>query len=63
MSECKHCKKKLSATEIALTRKLVNRMANEFLCLTCLASHFSVSEELLLKKAEEFKKSGCLLFQ
>jgi hypothetical protein len=63
MSACKGCGRELTATEIALTKKLVNRGAEEFLCLSCLAEKFKVPESLLLEKIEEYKKSGCLLFR
>ena len=59
---CINCKRPLNHNEIALTRKLINRGATEFLCLTCLAERFNVSESLLLEKIEHFKKQGCTLF-
>ena len=59
---CKNCGKEVSALEIALTKKLINRASTQFLCLACLAEFFKVDEKLLLKKAEEFRKSGCALF-
>lgn len=59
---CKVCGRKLLPVEAALTKKLVNRGSTEFLCLSCLAAHFSVSEKTLLQKAEDFKESGCSLF-
>lgn len=59
---CVNCGRKLVRDEIALTRKLINRGASEFMCLTCLAARFNVSEDLLLEKIEHFKKQGCTLF-
>ena len=50
------------ADEIALTKKLINRGMEKFFCLTCLAKSFSVSEELLKEKIEQFKRMGCTLF-
>lgn len=47
---------------MALTRKLINRGASEFLCLTCLSAHFRVTEEKLLEMARQFKAMGCTLF-
>ena len=62
MSVCKGCGGELAAIDIALTKKLINRGCETFLCIDCLAKHFKVSREMLLDKAEQFKKQGCLLF-
>ena len=62
-SRCHVCGRELSPDEIALTRKLINRGTSRFLCLTCLASHFQVSEETLRNKIREFREMGCTLFQ
>ncbi len=43
-------------------RKLINRGATEFMCLTCLANYLKCSEELLLQKKEQFRAAGCVLF-
>lgn len=60
--ECLKCGRELTHDEIALHKKLINRACETFMCKTCLSLHFEVSEELLNKKIEEFKKQGCLLF-
>ena len=59
---CCNCNRVLEHDEIALTRKLVNRGAQEFLCLSCLAARFNVTEDLLKEKIEHFKRQGCTLF-
>lgn len=59
---CMVCKRKLERDEIALHKKLVNRGAHEFMCITCLGNHFDVSEERLREKIQHFKDSGCTLF-
>ena len=59
---CLQCGRLLSGDEIALTRKLINRGASHFYCLTCLASHFDVSEEDLREKIRQFREMGCTLF-
>ena len=41
------CGRELTSTEIALHRKLVNRGAAEFMCISCLAENFMVSEEAI----------------
>ena len=40
----------------------MNRGAKEYLCITCFAKKFKVSEELIREKIEHFKKMGCTLF-
>ena len=61
-SECKRCGNKLSTNEIGLNIKFFGKDVTEYLCLSCLAKYFSVSEELLKEKIEQFRQSGCVLF-
>ena len=60
---CMHCGKELSHDEIALHRKLYNRAATRFLCISCSSQYLQVSEKLLTEKVTEFKKMGCTLFE
>lgn len=60
--KCRKCSSPTDKIEIALTKKLLGKNSTEFLCLNCLSEYFSVSKELLLEKAEQFKQSGCSLF-
>ena len=62
MAQCYECGRKLTGDEIAVYRKLVNRMAERFLCKTCLAAYFEVPEEKIDQKIDQFKRIGCLLF-
>lgn len=62
MAQCSKCDRQLTGDEIAVYRKLVDRMAEKFLCKTCLAAYFEVSEDKIDKKIEQFKRIGCLLF-
>ncbi len=62
MEECRECGSGLTRDEIGLTKKLVNRGAERFLCLKCLSEHFGVSEEALKEKIVQFKEMGCTLF-
>lgn len=62
MESCINCARTLTNDEIGLTKKLVNRGSTSFLCLSCLAKEFSVSEELLKEKIEQFRAMGCTLF-
>ncbi len=61
-SRCARCGALLSRDEVGLTRKLINRGAAEFFCLSCLAAHFEVSPDVLREKIREFRDMGCTLF-
>lgn len=61
-SKCKKCGKTLTQLDIGATKKFINRGAEEFMCISCLCDFFKVSEDLIMKKIEEFKASGCTLF-
>ena len=60
---CIRCGAVLQKDDVALTRKMVNRGAQEFLCIPCLAEHFKLTEEILRQKVEEFRAMGCTLFR
>lgn len=62
MDKCMQCGADLSADEIGLHRKLVNRGATEYLCFDCLARHFSVDKSRFPEMIEKFKADGCSLF-
>ena len=55
-------KENLSKNEIGLTKKLLNKKAERFYCLDCLAEYLEVDTDFLLEKVEEFKMQGCTLF-
>ena len=59
---CVHCGSPLTADDIGLTRKMVNRGAKDCFCLSCLAEHFQVSPSVLREKIKEFRDMGCTLF-
>ncbi len=63
MSICYVCGKDISKNEVGLTKKLINKNAKDFYCLSCLAEYLEVTEEELKDKIEEFKDEGCTLFQ
>lgn len=62
MTQCKNCGRELNSDDIGLTKKLINRGAEEFFCIDCLAEKFGCTTQLLEKKIEQFKKNGCSLF-
>ena len=59
---CVSCGRAVTRDEKALTRKLINRGATSFYCLTCLSILFEVPEDTLRDKIVQFKKMGCTLF-
>ena len=46
-----------------MTRKMINRGAESFYCLSCLADHFELTVDILREKIKEFKAMGCTLFE
>lgn len=63
IKDCYICgKENLSKNEIGLTKKLLDRNANCYFCLDCLAEQLEVDTEFLLERVEEFKSQGCILF-
>lgn len=60
---CDACGCSLSRDEIALNKKLIGLDTEEFLCLACLAEELGVTEQDLRYKIEDFKESGCTLFE
>ena len=62
--KCYVCgKTPFSKNEVGLTKKIIDKKAQRFYCLPCLAEYLEVTEEELLAKIEEFKNEGCKLFQ
>ena len=59
---CIVCQNTLVRDEIAMTRKLINRGATQFMCIPCLARHFEATVEMLLERMQYFKDMGCTLF-
>ena len=62
MDKCIKCGRILDSDDIGLTKKLINRGAEEFMCIFCLAEKFKVTPDRLREKIKEFKEQGCLLF-
>ncbi len=60
---CRRCKAKLSADEIAMTKKLVNRGTTVYYCTDCLAEMFDVKRKDIEEKIVYYKRMGCTLFQ
>lgn len=62
MYECIKCKRDLTGDEIGLFKKLVNRGAEKFMCIDCMAEYFDVSVSDLEEKIKQYKAIGCSLF-
>lgn len=63
MINCEACGCRLIRDEIALNKKLNGLETEEFLCLECMAEEFGVTVQDLENKIEDFKESGCTLFE
>ena len=59
---CIRCGAVLGKDDVAMTRKMINRGAETFYCVPCLAAHFELTENILREKIKEFKAMGCTLF-
>lgn len=62
LKKCKCCGAELQKDWIALNKKLLDKDAKEFLCISCLADTFGCDVEDLEIKIDEFKEEGCILF-
>ena len=61
--KCYVCgKMPLSKNEIGLTKKLIDKKATSFYCISCLAEELDVTVDELIAKIEDFKNEGCTLF-
>lgn len=61
--KCMKCGKTLTDDEIGIHKKMINRGATEFFCLTCLAVYTGSTEERLRERIAHFRAQGCLLFR
>ena len=59
---CKQCAQRLTRDEVAVTKKLINRGATEFMCAKCLADYYNVDESAVRERMEYFRSTGCTLF-
>lgn len=62
MKCCYKCDKEISSDVVGLNKKLINRGIDKYMCLTCLAEYFRVSESALNDMIKQFKELGCALF-
>lgn len=62
MSACRDCGREVLPIEISLTKKLINRASEVYLCRDCLKRYFSVSDGELDAMIKRFREEGCSLF-
>ena len=63
MLKCLKCGAELTSDEVGLHRKLVNRGATEYMCISCLSVHFKINPEELHELIIRFRSYGCMLFK
>ena len=62
MAECVSCGCPLTADDIGFHKKMINRGAEEFMCIGCLCEYFGITRDKAEEMIENFRKSGCTLF-
>ena len=61
-ARCVKCARQLTRDEVAVTKKLINRGATEFMCADCLAAYYQVDVSAVYERMEYFRAMGCTLF-
>ena len=60
---CKECGEDIYADDIAIHRKLINRGADEFFCINCLAEKLGCTNADIERLIEYYRSTGkCTLF-
>ncbi len=59
---CVSCEKPLTKDDIGFHKKMVNRGAEEFMCIDCLCDYFGISREKADELIARFKSMGCSMF-
>ncbi len=62
MSVCARCGRELNSDDIGITRKLINRGAESFYCVGCIALRFRISEKDVRRLIDNFRAAGCSMF-
>ncbi|MCQ2435438.1 MAG: DNA-directed RNA polymerase I subunit RPA49 family protein [Clostridia bacterium] len=60
---CVSCKRELTRDDIGAYKKFINRGAEQFMCVECLARELKLTPEEIYKKIEYFRQMGCTLFK
>ena len=56
-------KENLLRNEVGLNQKLIGQDVEKIHCIDCLAEYLEISTEDLIERIQEFKDSGCTLFE
>jgi uncharacterized protein YlaI len=56
-------KEELTPNEVGLNKKLISQDIMKYHCLDCLAEYLEIPTDDLLERVQEFKDSGCPLFE
>ena len=59
---CISCEKPLTRDDIGFHKKMVNRGAQEFMCIDCLCEYFGIPRSNADEMIERFKSIGCSMF-
>ena len=62
METCWKCGAKLSADEVGINYKIINRGVTKFQCLDCLSATFNTTTDNLRGMRERFRAAGCTMF-
>lgn len=62
MLTCQRCGAPLSRDEIGLHMKILDRCAESYFCMRCLANVLDCSTDVLERKILQFRAQGCVLF-
>ena len=59
---CVKCGGPVTAEEIAVTQRLINRGTTDYYCVPCLAAYFDVRPEAIRGRIAYYRAMGCTLF-
>ncbi len=59
---CISCGEELKSDDVGFHKKMVNRGAQEFMCIPCLCEYYGISVEKAHEMIERFRSEGCMLF-
>lgn len=62
MANCVSCGAELLPDDIGFHKKMINRGAEEFMCIDCLCDYYGITREKAEEMIARFRESGCTLF-
>jgi len=64
LKDCLNCGKEILGDESAIYRKLINKLAEKYLCIPCLAIHLNCEEAYIHNLIKHYRESGiCAMFK